>query len=202
MGIVEPENERFFRQTLRHFAEMQNQGPDSAHKAQSFPADWFDIPHDKLADYGAMTFMAGLTNYHRTQPLARAMHYFEPPLRLGQYKMFRSNGYPRAFITWAGLSPQAEASFAVDHLPLEPEDWTSGSSVWLVDFVAPFGHVEQIVPLLTQNPDLTRVRTLWHNKAGDRYRIVQWSRAPGDTAVAVNSYGINQFRTLLEQYAD
>jgi cytolysin-activating lysine-acyltransferase len=199
MGILEPENERFFRKTLRHFAEMRNLGPEPSDAKQSYPADWFDIPQERLADYGAMTFLAGLTNYHRAQTVARMMHYFEPPLRLGHYKMFRANGFPRAFITWAGLSPQTEAAFAVDHRPLEPEDWTSGSSVWLIDFVAPFGHVDEIVPLLTQNPDLTRVRTLWHNKAGDRYRIVQWSRAPGETAVSVNSYGVNQFRALLEQ---
>jgi hemolysin-activating ACP:hemolysin acyltransferase len=197
--MLEPENERFFRKTLRHFAEMRNQGPGASTSSESFPVDWFDIPHDKLADYGAMTFLAGLTNYHREQPLARAMHYFEPPLRLGHYKIFRSNGFPRAFITWAGLSPAAERAFAVDHLPLEPEHWTSGSSVWLVDFVAPFGHVDQIVPMLTQNPDLTRVRTLWHNAAGDRYRIVQWSRQPGTSTVEVNSYGVRQFHGILQQ---
>ena len=197
--MVEPENLRFFRKTMRHFAEMRTQGPGPAETAARFPADWFDIPHDSLADFGAMTFLAGLTTYHREKPLARALHYLEPPWRLNQYKMFRANGYPRAFITWAGLSPAAEMRFAVDHQPLEQQDWTSGASVWLIDFVAPFGHVDQIIPLLTQNPDLTRVRTLWHNAAGDRYRIVEWSRSPGETEVAVRSYGRNQFRDILRQ---
>lgn len=197
--MVEPENLRFFRKTMRLFAELRTQGPGPAETAARFPADWFDIPHDSLADFGAMTFLAGLTTYHRDKPLARAMHYLEPAWRLNHYKIFRTNGYPRAFVTWAGLSPAAEARFAVDHQPLAPQDWTSGHSVWLVDFVAPFGHVEQIVPLLTQNPDLTRVRTLWHNATGERCRIVEWSRAPGETAVAVRSYGQNQFRDILQR---
>jgi hemolysin-activating ACP:hemolysin acyltransferase len=197
--MLEPVNERFFRKTLRHFAEMRNQGPGASAASERFPADWFDIPHDSLADFGAMMFLASLTTYHRDKPLARALHYLEPPLRLNQYKMFKSNGFPRAFITWAGLSPAAEMAFAVDHQPLQSQDWTSGGSVWLIDFVAPFGHVDQIVPMLTQNPDLTRVRTLWHNPTGERYRIVEWSRPPGETAVAVKSYGQNQFRDILQQ---
>jgi hemolysin-activating ACP:hemolysin acyltransferase len=87
----------------------------------------------------------------------------------------------------------------VDHRPLEAVDWTSGGSVWLVDFAAPFGHLDQIVPLLTQNPDVRRVRTLWHNKSGERYRIVEWSRAVGAAKVAVKSYGVQQFRKVLDQ---
>ena len=197
--MLEPENERFFRKTLRHFAEMRDQGPAASEASVRFPADWFDLPHDTLADFGAMTFLASLTTYHRDKPLARALHYLEPPLRLGQYKMFRSNGFPRAFITWAGLSPAAEMSFAVDHRPLAPEDWTSGDSVWLVDFAAPFGHFDQMLPLLVRNPDLRRVRTLWHNAAGDRSRIVQWSRATAEGAIDMRSFGVNQFRKLLRE---
>jgi hemolysin-activating ACP:hemolysin acyltransferase len=197
--MVEAENTRFFRKTLRHFAMLRDQAPAPSGAPLAFPADWFDLPPAVLADYGAMTFLAGLSTYHRGQPLARAMHYFEPPLRLGQYKIFRSNGYPRAFVTWAGLSAAAERSFAVDHHPLEAVDWTSGGSVWLVDFAAPFGHLDQIVPLLTQNPDVRRVRTLWHNKSGERYRIVEWSRAVGAAKVAVKSYGVQQFRKVLDQ---
>ena len=177
--MLEPENERFFRKTLRHFAEMRNQGPGASTSSESFPVDWFDIPHDKLADYGAMTFLAGLTNYHREQPLARAMHYFEPPLRLGHYKIFRSNGFPRAFITWAGLSPAAERAFALDHLPLEPEHWTSGSSVWLVDFVAPFGHVDQMKSTPMGSGSFTE---FFNRKRVDRWaelHRISWARQVG-----------------------
>jgi len=199
MGIIEPENERFFRKTSRHFAEMRNQGHVSAQATESFPQDWFDIPHDSFADFGAMTYLASLVPFHREKTLARAQFYFEPALRLGQYRMFRSNGFPRAFITWAGLSPRAEMAFAVDHQPLAPEDWTSGNSVWLIDFVAPFGQFDQIIAMLTQNPDITRLRTLWHNKTGDAYRVIQWNRDEGEKTITMRSFGRNQFRKLLNE---
>lgn len=197
--MLDPKNTRFFRKTLRQFATLQHQGPEASGAVVPFPADWFDISHDRLADFGAMTFLASLTTYHREKPLARALHYLEPPLRLGQYKLFRSNGFPRAFITWAGLSREAELAFAVEHRPLASQDWTSGSSVWLIDFAAPFGHFAQMLPLLTQNRELRRVRALWHNAAGEKYRIVQWSRETAEGAISVRSYGVNQFHRLLRE---
>lgn len=199
MGINEPENERFFRKTSRHFAEMRNQGHAHAQVSEGFPQDWFDIPHDSFADFGAMTYLASLVPFHRNNSLARAQFYFEPALRLGQYRMFRSNGFPRAFITWAGLSPRAEMAFAVEHSPLAPEDWTSGNSVWLIDFVAPFGQFDQIIAMLTQNRDITQLRTLWHNKTGEKFRVIQWNREADETSIRMRSFGQNQFRKLLSE---
>ena len=205
----------FFRATMRHFAEMRSSAPPASARGQAFPKDWFDLPDSFMADFGAMFYLASLTSYHRPRPLADLFASFEAPLRLGQYKLFRSEGFARAGITWAGLSPEAERRFAVDHVGLAPQDWNSGTSVWLVDFLAPFGHVEQIIPVLTQNPDLTCVRTLWHNKDGTRYPIVEWSRpavedpaggtaggsADGSAgaAVQVRSYGVGQFRQMLDE---
>lgn len=198
MGITAPENEQFFRKTSRHFAEMRNPERVSARASIPFPTDWFDIPHDRFADFGAMTYLASLVPFHREKTLARAQFYFEPALRLGQYRMFRTNGFPRAFITWAGLSPKAEMAFAVDHQPLAPEDWTSGNSVWLIDFVAPFGQFDQIIAMLTQNPEIKQLRTSWHNKTGEKFRIIQWNRIEGETAIGMRSFGQNQFRKLLK----
>ncbi|MDN5785536.1 toxin-activating lysine-acyltransferase [Pseudorhodobacter sp.] len=192
------EPSQFFRATMRHFAEMRGSAPASSAQGTRFPQDWFDLPEAFLADFGAMFYLASLTTFHRRRTLADLFASFEAPLRLGQYKLFRSNGFARAGITWAGLSEAAERRFAVEHQALEPQDWNGGASVWLVDFLAPFGHVDQIVPLLTQNPGLNRVRTLWHNKDGSRYRIVEWSRATPEAEVQVKSYGVGQFRKMME----
>ncbi|MGJ8585697.1 MAG: toxin-activating lysine-acyltransferase [Marinosulfonomonas sp.] len=194
--------DHFFRATMRHFAELRSSGPDTVLSDKPFPKDWFDLPEQVMADFGAMVYLASLTKYHRERQVSDMFASFEPPLRLGQYKVFRSNGYPRAVITWAGLTAEHEYSFAVDHQPLRPEAWNSGTSPWLIDFIAPFGHIDQIVPHLSENPDLVHVRTLWHNKAGTRYRIVEWSRPKGDEDVRVKSYGVGQFKRFLKGGGD
>ncbi len=191
------QNEKFLRATLRHFAVMRDPAVDGP-QAVPMPKGWFDLPADVLADFGAMMYLASLNPYHRELNFAGVAALLEPPLRLQQYRVFRSDGFPRAFITWAGLDAGAERRLAVDHLPLQPEDWNRGHSTWLIDFVAPFGHIDQIVPLLTRNPAETCVRTLWHNKQGTRYRIVEWSRPQPAAEVEVRSYGVGQFARLLE----
>ncbi|MEZ5913049.1 MAG: toxin-activating lysine-acyltransferase [Paracoccaceae bacterium] len=131
--------EDFIRTTLRHFATLRK-NPDSA-VGTAFPKGWFDLPDALWADLGAMFYLTALTGFHRGRSLADALTMLEPPLRLGQYRVFRTpDGQPRAFVSWAGLSAAAERWFAVEHMPLRPEDWNSGPSKWLIDAVAPFGH--------------------------------------------------------------
>ena len=120
------------------------------------------------------------------------------PLRLGQYRIFRAGGHPRAFVTWAGLAPAAERRFALDHLPLEPQQWNGGTSKWLVDLVAPFGHLEAVLRQLARKPDEQRVRALWHNRAGTRYRILEWTRDAEGGPIRVASYGVRQFARRLD----
>ncbi|RKT32426.1 hemolysin-activating ACP:hemolysin acyltransferase [Roseovarius halotolerans] len=194
-----PDSQQFVRATMRHFAELRASGPANPGHGTAFPEDWFDLPADFLSDFGSLFYLASLTRYHRPRPLQDLFACFEPPLRLGQYKLFRSGGHPRAAITWAGLSPQAEYALAIDHRALHPEEWNSGPSLWLVDFIAPFGHIDQIVPLLTHNPEVLRIRTLWHNKPGTRYRIVECSRSAPDAPISIKSYGIGQFKRLLKE---
>lgn len=189
--------EHFLNATLRHFAALRSPGLDPADCGTSFPKTWFDLPQKTLADLGTMMFLLSLTKYHRPRNLGDVFDGLEPALRLGQYKIFYSGDYPRAFITWAGLSPEIEYRFAVSHMSLRPQDWNSGASPWLIEFAAPFGHLDQIVPMLSQNPDLTHVRALWHNKTGKRYRIVEWGRPRGEEEVKVRSYGVSQFEKHL-----
>ncbi|MDZ7906700.1 MAG: toxin-activating lysine-acyltransferase [Cypionkella sp.] len=195
---VENSKDQFVRATLRHFDFHRASIADGGDNPVPFPDDWFDLPPSVLADFGAMMYLAALTRYHMRRNLQDIFLSFEPALRLGQYKLLYSNGFPRAFITWAGLSAAAEHKFAVDHIGLCPQDWNSGHSIWLVDLIAPFGHIDQIVPLLGSNQQANRVRTLHHNADGSRFRVVEWARAAPDDPYNVRSYGQGQFKTLLQ----
>ncbi len=197
MGI-EADKEQFMRATLRHFDFHRNSVLDGGENTVPFPDDWFDLPPAVLADFGAMIYLAALTRYHSRRSLQDIFLSFEPALRLGQYKLLYSNGFPRAFITWAGLSVAAEHRFAVDHIGLEGPDWNSGPSIWLVDLIAPFGHIDQIVPLLAKNQQANRIRTLHHNTDGTRFRVVEWLRASPDLPYDVRSFGQGQFKAMLQ----
>ena len=187
------ENEKFVQVSMRHLASMRDAGPGQSKTNTPFPDNWFDLPQNVLADFGTMTYLASLNKFHQSLTLPQALAQFEPPLRLGQYKIFRSDGFPRAFITWAGLAPGAEHRFSIEHKALKPHQWNAGTSKWLIDLVAPFGHIEQILPQLAQNATDTRLRALWHNRAGTRYRVLEWTRPNLEDPIQLNSYGVHQF---------
>lgn len=183
----------FMRKSLRHLEALRSAGPQHSGTGIPFPEGWFDLPAPMLTDLGAMAWLAGFNRAHAALTLAQAMAQFEVPLRLNQYRIFRSGGYPRAFVSWAGLSDGAERRFALQHQPLKPQDWNSGASTWVVDFVAPFGHVDEVLGQLQTVRTAPRVRTLWHNKPGTRYRIIEWTRAQPTDKINVRSFGVGQF---------
>lgn len=190
-------DDAFIRKSLRHLSELQRQIPSSGEAKRRFPDGWFDLPERQLADLGAMFFLASMSPFHRPRTMAQTIASLEPPLRLKQYHIFRSNGYPRAFLTWAGLNPEAEKDFAVDRTHLRPDQWNSGSSKWVIDLVSPFGHIEQVIRQLQKSEKANRVRTLWHNRAGTRARVIEWERPAAGQDITVQSYGHSQFEKLL-----
>lgn len=162
-----------------------------------FPKDWFNLTERQMADFGAMFFLAALMPYYTGRTLAQVFYAFETPLRLGQYYIFRdANGFPRGFTTFAGMSVDAERRYTIDETPLKPEDWTSGDSFWLVDFVMPFGQVRQVVEKLKAELPHPRVRA--NRIVGDMStaRIVEWTRAE-DESVTVRIHRKSDFEKLL-----
>lgn len=184
---------------MRHFSVLRARATEGSTRPEPFPRGWFDFTQERLADFGAMYFLASLSSFNRDRSLAAITAQLEPPLRLAQYRVFRSGGHPRAFVTWAGLDTARERAFAVEQKPLTPQDWNSGDSKWVIDLVAPFGHVEQVIMALAGQRNETRVRTLWHNRKGTRARVMEFSRKTPGGPVSQRSYGLGQFRRLLEQ---
>ncbi|CUK02251.1 Hemolysin-activating lysine-acyltransferase HlyC [Ruegeria denitrificans] len=163
---------------------------------KAFPKDWFDIPPEKYADFGALFYLASLTTPHRDRSLAQVLYAFETPFRLGQYHIFRQNGFPRGFVTFAGLNPETEHRYAIQETPLTEADFTSGPSFWIIDLVAPFGQTNQIVEMLKKNIPHPRVRTNRMDSDMSRNRIVEWTR--DDTGeVHMQLYRKQEFERVL-----
>jgi len=92
---------------------------------------------DTLRLYGDLFFLAMRSPRHAGQPLAALREAFEPPLVLGQVRVFRFDEVPRGIFTWAWFSPEAEQRYVTGNR-LAPEDWRSGERLWLIDLVAPY----------------------------------------------------------------
>lgn len=168
--------------------------------SKTFPKGWFDLSPETYADFGAMLYLSALTSPHNTRTLAQGVYTFETPLRLGQYHIFRQNGFPRGFVTFAGLSSEAERRFAIEGQALTDRDYRSGPSFWIVDLVAPFGQIRQIVDILKRDIPHQRVRTNRMDSDLTRERIVEWRR-DREGAVKMRLYKKPVFERLLAQEA-
>jgi len=105
-------------------------------KGQSLPI--LEAPsEEKLRVYGDLMFLAFRSQRHCAMSVQTLRTYLEPPIELGQFRVFRFDGVPRAMYTWARLDRKAERKL-VNGDPLEMDDWRSGDRLWIVDFIAPY----------------------------------------------------------------
>ncbi len=74
-----------------------------------------------------------------------------PPLVSGQCKLYMKKKYPISFVSWALLNKDAETRMFQNGGKLRPEDWNSGDRLWLIDIVAPFGSVENMLADIQNN---------------------------------------------------
>ena len=74
-----------------------------------------------------------------------------PPLVAGQCKLYMRKEYPISYISWAFLDETAEKRMVHNGGKLRPDDWNSGDRLWLIDIVAPFGGVENMLADIQKN---------------------------------------------------
>lgn len=78
---------------------------------------------------------------HRSAPLRLLSTLLLPAIKSGQFVIASESGKPVFYMSWAALDAGAERRY-VQNPPecMAPEDWASGDRLWILDWVAPFGH--------------------------------------------------------------
>ncbi len=74
-----------------------------------------------------------------------------PPLIRDQCKLYMKKEYPISFISWAFLNEEAEKRLILNGGKLRNEDWNCGDRIWLIDLIAPFGGVEEMLKDMQKN---------------------------------------------------
>lgn len=110
---------------------MSGAGPTAAGEGPEFPSQ------EKLRVYGDVMFLALRSQHHSRMQVINLRAALEPPIELGQFRIFRFDDVPRGMFTWAYLGPEAEARLVAGE-PLAPQDWASGERLWLIDLIAPY----------------------------------------------------------------
>lgn len=68
-----------------------------------------------------------------------------PPLVLDQCKLYSKQELPWAFFTWAFVSDAVDARLRNGDYRIGPHEWKQGPHCWLIDALAPFGGLEELL---------------------------------------------------------
>lgn len=118
----------------------------------------------------------------RDLPIRDFARLVMPPLARRQFRLFYDRDVPVAYVSWARLSADAETRFIADPFALEPADWASGETVYIVDFVAAKGAMRKIMRALRRDPLISERPITGIRMRGDRCKTVRISAAPGGFA--------------------
>ncbi len=105
---------------------------------------------DKMALYGQALWLLGRSPAHRNLFILDLDWLILPPIALGQCRLWRQQGVPVGFASWAyvttEVSQRIQSEMNAGRVPkLAPQEWRCGEQVFLMDMVAPFGGAEKFL---------------------------------------------------------
>lgn len=94
---------------------------------------------------GMMTWLMGQSEQHCNWTVDDIHRLILPPVALQQFRIWQVEHQPVGFVTWGLFNEETEAGYLSGSRKIQPDDWNAGDRLWLVDFIAPFGGVSQMV---------------------------------------------------------
>lgn len=122
---------------------------------------------------GATVWLWIHSAWHKEAPLAALPELLLPAIKQRQYVLACQDSRPVFFMSWAWLDAQAEQHYLTRMPLLVPEAaWQSGERMWVIDWVAPFGHARQMTQAVRSELFPTHcLRSLWHRGAERGKRV-------------------------------
>ena len=119
---------------------------------------------DETQALGAIVWLWMNSAAHRDFPLHALNAVLLPAIKQRQFILVSQQGRPVFFTSWANFSLEAQSRYLKQSPLLMPEqDWNSGDRMWLLDWIAPFGHTRAMTRLLQRQLFADRImRTLYH----------------------------------------
>ncbi|MGE4440499.1 MAG: toxin-activating lysine-acyltransferase [Desulfomicrobium sp.] len=98
-----------------------------------------------------------------------------PPIHLRQFRIFRRDNHPFAYVSWAMLSEEGGERLKQGNHRLRPGEWNSGDQAWIIDLIAPFGGHEDVLKDLKRNVfQDTKVRVLQMAPDKSGLAVTEW----------------------------
>jgi cytolysin-activating lysine-acyltransferase len=118
---------------------------------------------------GIATWLWMQSPMHRQAPVYALSTLLLPAIVKGQFVLLSQQDKPVCFLSWARFSRAAEHRYLSNPPIAMPEDdWDCGSRVWLLDWIAPFGHSAQAGSMLRRRLFAGVVARALHHRGSEQ----------------------------------
>lgn len=103
--------------------------------------------HAIYTKVGYATTLCSVAEGRKLYTFNYLQHLIIPAIRHQQIQFyFDSDNKPVAYVIWGFLSERTEQGLLQSQVPkLHVSDWNDGESLWILDLVAPLGHVAEVL---------------------------------------------------------
>lgn len=112
------------------------------------------LQHDPhVLSYGQLSMLASFCPLHRNFPAQALGRLFIPAINFDCVRFFANDqDQVCAALIWARLSDEVSERMVFDQVPPREADWVSGTNLWFLDILAPFGHGKMVARHIARNP--------------------------------------------------
>lgn len=141
---------------------------------------------DNATTRGHIAYLMARQPAYREYPLAVMTDWLDVPITLDQVQVFfdAATHAPVGYVTWAFLSAEVERRWLSEPSTLlHYSEWNEGDRLWIMDFVAPFGHASDIARHLRRHgfAGHDQARSIRRDADGNVARISTWGRSKART---------------------
>ncbi|WP_374300704.1 toxin-activating lysine-acyltransferase [Ferrovibrio sp.] len=131
------------RQSLATSAARMKDG--DASPAGGSPATGSRPNREGIGFLGEVAWLMMMAPSHKHLFLADLEWLVVPPVAMRQFRLWRKDGIPVGYASWAFVNDDIHARFQQGVRRLAPSDWKSGEHAWLIDLIAPMGGAKEML---------------------------------------------------------
>ena len=109
---------------------------------------------------------------HKEMPLHTLPTILMPAIKHRKFILVIEAGRPVFYLSWADFNPNAESRYVQHPLNISDEDWSSGDRMWVVDWVAPFGHSKAMSELLKKSLFVNKWMRAHYHRGTERGKTI------------------------------
>ena len=121
---------------------------------------------------GSVVWLWLYSKRHKEMPLHTLPTILLPAIKHQKFILGIESAKPVFYLSWADFSPEAESRYIQHPLNLSDEDWSSGDRMWIIDWVAPFGHSKVMSDLLKRKLFVNKWMRAQYHRGTERGKTI------------------------------